>query len=806
MSQVLPFFKVFLLLTLTGLSLFRIAPRAIREIHSWTDRIILSFLTGIAFYTIFFLLALGLLNLPLTTTSLWCVFFLVLASGVGVEIYRRRHHEGSGFEESEEPDPVKQPKKKILRDLVILIFLSLIFFFSLQIRMANGLRYPDKLLDADPYRHQIRTEALMETGHLSKYDPYIVGEVPIFELQGCYILAGALGLAGPFTSWQMWAWGSQIFGALSVVSLYLFTKLGLRSVLREDLGPPPQGKKGKILAHLHADHAASLLGLIAAAIWGASPVHILRTNAGFSEAYAIPLLAPTLLFYLWAAQSRIWSDFVWFGIFFTALAFVNPIPAVFIVPFFFVHATYVAIKTKDRRWILGNLLAGGIFFVCLMVWNWKFLATPLLTGMKATSDAGTTGIQKAIGGKATLLAKLKAGWVTFSNEIFKNLGFMNFGGKIGYHLFGKILKVGKDFQNVFQENGKFNHYCFVTLAWINDHFQMLMDAWAVLVGLLGSFWMLWSRRLKAWRINETTVFFFLSYAFFFFILFLIPFGFISFTSKYYRYLLPISLSLSVLTAYFLWRFILLIFHRDPRKSGAWSWILAALFILGFAFCFFVVGFNQSIPIYTWLFKRIVTNSRGLIAFHIILSLILAYGAWRLNHWLFAKDRYRVGALVITVFLALIVNIDGRTWGGWVLNCSPEEYSSADWLVKNTAPEDFVIANWYTGDYLRSLSKRRIIISDYPRVEVKVAKEKFDLKIPILPKEPAKMLEYIREHPGNYYLVTAQWGPWGMYDGDPHFKLQQAFGQNPKTMSKVYRIQLEPESESQPTSETSPSLQ
>jgi hypothetical protein len=163
--------KAALLFTLTGLSLFRLAPRAIREIHSWIDRLLLSLLTGIAFYTLFFLLAQGLFGLPLTTATLWGVFALVLGAGAGMEIYRRSRHLQTGFEESPEEDIEEKPKTKAWREILVLVVLGIIFAFSLQVRLQNGLKYPDKLLDADPYRHHIRTEALIQTGHLSKFDP-----------------------------------------------------------------------------------------------------------------------------------------------------------------------------------------------------------------------------------------------------------------------------------------------------------------------------------------------------------------------------------------------------------------------------------------------------------------------------------------------------------------------------------------------------------------------------------------------------------------------------------------------------------
>ncbi len=702
MDYFFPCLKAFLLFTLTGLSMFRMAPRAIKEIHSWSDRIILSLLTGIAFYTIFFLVAQGLLGIPLNGITVWGTFLGIILIGVGLEIYRRWKHLATAFEQGKPQENLSEeatqiPEKKTSREIGMLLVLALIFFFSLNIRIQNQLKYPDKLLDADPYRHHIRTEALIETGYLSKFDPYIIGEVPIFELQGCYILAGVLGVSGPFSAWNLWAWGSQVFGALSILSIYLFTKLAFRDLIAEDLGPPPQRrkKKGPLPKSLTPETVATFLGLMAAALLAASPVHILRTNAGFSEAYAIPLLAPTLLFYLWAARSRVWGDFVWFGVFFTALAFINPVPAVFIVPFFMVHAVYVLVKTRELRWLWGNMLAGGIFLAVLLVWNWKFLATPLFTGAQATSHAGTAGILKAMGKNVSFLDKIAAGFNTFGKEIFRNLGYINLSGRISQNIFGLF-------------------------GMIPAKSKQFFDGIIIAAASVGSAWVLWDRRNKTWRINEVTTFFFLSFAVFILILFLIPFGFISFTSKYYRYILPISLSLSFLTPYFLWRIILNLFR---------------------------------------------------------------------------KDSVRVFSLSVVTLLTLIIAAEGRTWGGWVLNCTPEEYAAADWIKQNTQPSDIVIANWYTGDYLRSLTKRRIVISDYPRVEVEVARKKFNLDIPILPRNPEEVVKYVQENPGTYYLVVSKWGPWGKYEKDPHFKLLKTFGKNSKTLGKVFKVFAEvPQSE------------
>jgi hypothetical protein len=168
----------------------------------------------------------------------------------------------------------------------------------------------------------------------------------------------------------------------------------------------------------------------------------------------------------------------------------------------------------------------------------------------------------------------------------------------------------------------------------------------------------------------------------------------------------------------------------------------------------------------------------------------AYFWWRVILRFCSGESSKRVALGMATALALVIGAEGRTWGGWVLNCTPEEYAAAEWIRRHTAPSDFIIANWYTGDYVRSLSKRNIIISDYPRIEVRVAKEKFNLNIPILPRDPQKVVEYVEQHPGTYYLLVSKWGPWGNYGAEPHFELLQTFGENPKTQAKLFKINVD----------------
>jgi hypothetical protein len=73
------------------------------------------------------------------------------------------------------------------------------------------------------------------------------------------------------------------------------------------------------------------------------------------------------------------------------------------------------------------------------------------------------------------------------------------------------------------------------------------------------------------------------------------------------------------------------------------------------------------------------------------------------------------------------------------------------------------------------------------VEVREAMKNDNLNIPILPRNPKQVLDYVRKHPGNYYLVTAKWGPWGDYQNHPEFKLVGEFGKKEKTKAKIYHV-------------------
>ncbi len=676
--------KILGILSLTGFSLFHLFPQSTLGLRSWVDRGLLSLFAGMAFFTLFFLWAQGILGLPIRGLSLIGVFCLVLISGLIPGMLRRKRRQTT-------PSP-QPPGSSPAGEIWVALGLLLIFSLALWVRLQNGMEFPDKLLDSDPYRHHIRTVGVLASGHLSPFEPYQIGQVPIFELQGCYIFAAILGIAGGIKAWDIWMWGGQIFGALSVLGAYLLAKWGLQEVLQRDLGQSsvdgiPITKK----TTLSSERAGSYLGLITALLLAASPVHILRTNGGFSEAFAIALMGPTLLYYLRALQKLRWSDFVWFGVYYTALALINPVPAVFLVPFLAIHSLYILVRYRSGRSLAGIAVAALIFASSFMIWNVKFLAVPLGAGAQATSLAGTQGMQKGIGRGKNFSEQFQLGLQTFRREITRNVG---------------LIHLQRPMQRGF----------FRIFGLVKSKTKLFLDWTWVLLTWVGAILLLRDPKTKRWRFGLNESFFFFSLSVFYLVLFLIPFGFISFTSKYYRYILPLSFSA---------------------------------------------------------------------------SLLLAYGAWRLViAWGKKARQWRMG-LALCILLALALSFEARTWGHWELDCSPEEYAAAHWINSHTDPDAILIANWYTGDFLRSLTKRRVLISDYPRIEVREALKRHPLALPILPRSPTKVWEYVAEHPGDYYVVSAKWGPFGDYANHPNFTLLQSFGSDPKTRSQIFRVERNP---------------
>ncbi len=636
----------------TGFGLFILLPPLFKRITNTFDRILLAPFMGAAFYTLFFMIVEPMFGILINFKNLAIVFCMLISGAAIYSIGKTSTSEAPEKDmiESGKFQINKLNKVSIISRCSVILLLFLVFAISLDIRLDNARKYPDKLLDSDPYRHEVRTDAMIKTGHISPFDPLIVGETPIFELQGCYVLTTIIALLGNFNSWQIWMWGAQFAGAFCIFSMFLFAKYAFK-FLQEELNL----WKDFTLASLDL---ATVVGIIAASLLGASPVHLLRTNMGFSEAFALIFLPLVLLYYLFAAKHHQWTDFVLFGLLFTAFAFNNPVPAVFAVPLFTVHALWMVLVHRKYHLLWGFLLSAAIFAVWLVIWDWKILATPLLKSFSSLADTGTRGIMKDVGSPKTFIDSIILGWKEFKGQAFRNISTLQF--VLGFTSLTALIVM------TFKKLG--------------------------------------------YKLSNTSAFLFFNVWFLTFLLFLIPMGYFSFTMYYYRHFIVLAHGIALMSA------------------------------IG---CIWAI---QKIP------------AKNHLPYYIVLLL-----------------------------LGPAITSHAKPWGNWMLNCSPEEYAAADWIKQNTSPEAIVIANWYTGDYLRSLTKRRTINSDYNRDEVAKAKKMTSLNIVTLAKQPEAMLAYIQKNPGDYYLVTSKWGPWGKYDLDPHFQLMQTNGKKEKELSKVYKI-------------------
>src|SRR4030095_292349 len=414
-----------LLFTATGAILFDLMPKTRLKFVDWIDRAFLCLILGLSFYPIFFLVAQGLFGLPVTRGAVLGVFLALILTRLLIGEIRKRRGSPRPNNGGED-DLISFPKGfgEWMINLAIFTALGVLFYFALDVRIQNTLEFPGKLLNADPFRPHIRTEWVIQTGQIARWDPYIIGPVPIYELQGCYVLAAILSLVSGFSSHDLWRWGAPVLGALSALTVYLLAKYTLRDFTRLDPTAKKSRKEHPEFNFFQKDWGPTLVGLISAGFLAASPIHILRTNIGFSEAFALPFFAAALLFYLFFMQDPVVEYAVLFGLLFTALSVNNPIPAVYLVPLFVFHSAYHLLKTRDLRILYGHLIAGGIFFLTLFVWSRSFLGVPLSVGAWANSQAGTEGLMKAVQVHSGFLGRVKDCFQQFGSEVGRNLSWL----------------------------------------------------------------------------------------------------------------------------------------------------------------------------------------------------------------------------------------------------------------------------------------------------------------------------------------------------------------------------------------------
>jgi hypothetical protein len=629
----------------TGTLFISVVPAVGQRVRSMLDRLLLGLLAGMALYMLGATVLNALFRVKLTPLSVAATFILA-CGGMGYVAWKRR---------------ANLLGERNWAQVAVLAALLVIFALAIYNRLGDTRRYPDRLLNADPYRHHDRTRALIETGYLSRWDSHIYGKVPLLEMQGAYVLPAVISMLSGVDAWHLWKYGSIVMGALSIFGTYLLAKYSF---------------KGNWAA-----------GVLAAGFLAASPIHILRTNMGFSEAWALPFLPVALLSFLFLTDDLRYGHAFFFGLFYTALAMANPIPAVFLV---LVLALYglvmLAEKRKRIRLVIGIAISAAMFFGIVGIWATTYLGVTPAVGVTISSGAGTAGIAKEMSAEESV-------------KLFRD----NVGGAAP--TFSSLIRAKKE-----------------KSAWLLAQLYTWFTTGLAVVGL-GALFVDRRKEVGPGAVNFSysrvfqLLFFctFIAYAVLVRMTFPLPGGRVfsipSFTSKIYRYYLLPSWSVSLLA----------------------GWVLVA----------------GSDGLSRLSFRRNEkARKRARLVFNIVLVVVVT-ASYTTNPAIWGRSAMAD------------LSVHPRVWGHWGMNCTEEEYRAADWISARTPEDALIITHWYTGDYIRSLTGRTIVLADGAegslRPGVRALKEMGKLDIPMLSsRRPEGMVKFSSEHEEEVYILTSQW--------------------------------------------------
>jgi hypothetical protein len=407
------------LMTVSSYPLVLCWPILRKNVTSRLDRWVLAFFVGMGYYTLLFSLLNAVIQVPIGEASFYWVVILTSLIGYGW-IYR-------------EQIPWQGEWRR--RHVIVLMGLLLVIFLAGAVRFPNTVHIPDRLLDSDPYRHHPRAEWIVQTGDIATWEPWLVGESPIFELQGCYVLAALLGTVGHVDSWEVWKYGSILMGVFSIVSLYL------------------------LAAYLIPGKPRRLAGLFAALLLLGITIHINRTNMGFSVAWALPYLPVALLMLVWTFRFNSFQAGILFGIFFLLVGLSNMVPISTSVVFLFVYCAYEFLKRIWRftKWLpdeserkkrvtalvipFAGLLSGTALFTgYLFVWQSTYAGASMPVITKAHAAENRAIMRKTFAIQETR-KKLQAETDTDLSSIHRVLG-----NTIGWHnsvILDRYLGYGK---------------------------------------------------------------------------------------------------------------------------------------------------------------------------------------------------------------------------------------------------------------------------------------------------------------------------------------------------------------------------
>jgi hypothetical protein len=640
-----------------------IVPSLMHRLRGLLDVIILAIALGMSIVTFGFLFLNAVFSIKLTQTNVWIFTISLLLALLLIVFWKALKQKR-----------IMQPEKgghyfhlafsNFKKGSTVFIFLLCIFSLGMHLRLKSTLRYPDRLLDADPYRHHIRTVALLETGMLSPWDAYIEGEIPVVEPQGCYVLAALISVYSGIDPWYIWKFGSILLGSYSIITTYLLAK--------------------------YLFGANTFIGLASAAFISASPVHILRTNIGFSEPWGLAYLPITILFFV-------------FSIFIH-----NPVPAVFLMPLFCFYSIYILVRRPGERLkVVGWLfLSSVIFFFFLVLWANTYMGFSMVNGIFGSEAQGSSGLQKGIG----------------ELHIWRQ-AVMNVGKyQIGFSLMGVLIyliKLKEDTKNLQRGSAPRKRRKYRNKGKRAIKARGEEGVWKRLKGATAEIIF----RLES-PFDELRVFMLLFYVLYIIYFLLLPLGIPSFTSKFYRYFLLPAFSCSILSAYFIFTLYRLFARGAATVTGEMMSKLKSI------------------------------------------------------------------ALIIIISLGFGIFIyKSRIWGHWPPSATSGEYRAADWINDHAPKDAVIVCNWFTGDFIRSLTRRRICISNYFRPEVRATVEREKGLNTVLLKNAKEIIEFAESREAEVYLLKSKWGPSGNFDKNPLFTKVMSGGSG-KERAALYRVGAE----------------
>lgn len=196
----------------------------------------------------------------------------------------------------------------------------------------------------------------------------MIGQVPVFEMQGCYVLTAIISLISGIDIWFIWKYGSILIGTSCVLSIYLMVK------------------------YIFGGSKVACFASAAFLAW--SPIHIFRTAIGFAEPYALTFFPLAILFFLLFIEDEKYEYVMLFAFFFMAVAENNTLITELSFPLFFIFGIYMLIKKKSIRLVWGALIAIIFCLVFVVIWTKFYLGVSLLRGGATIGKQAVYYLQK----------------------------------------------------------------------------------------------------------------------------------------------------------------------------------------------------------------------------------------------------------------------------------------------------------------------------------------------------------------------------------------------------------------------------